>query len=308
MDVCGKMIGSRRQALVVLGAMAAPFVISLAWILLVEGRGNVKLAPAGISQVASATNPGGNLEGKDLRLGVAGSALNAAAITGTSTGMANSAHESYTPIGGVVPLFNMMLGEVISGGTGTGLYGMLLFVLISVFIAGLMVGRTPIYLGKRILTAETRLAAVYILVLPVTVVMLSSIAILEPSAAKSVSASGPHGLPEVVYAHTSTTHNNGSALAETFGRPLAGADLVGRLPGVGAQRCRRAVQDTGGGWPWWAASFQFSRTTGVAGSSICLRMPRSAEARCSNERGQGKQRGRGHQARVAVDESGRAVI
>ncbi|XVQ85376.1 potassium-transporting ATPase subunit KdpA [Microbispora siamensis] len=231
----GKMIGSMRQAFVVLGAMATLFGISLVWVLPIEGRGNVKLEPAGVAQAATATNPGGNLEGKDLRLGAAGSALNAASITGTSTGMANSALESYTPIGGAVPLFNMMLGEVIPGGTGTGLYGMLLFVLIAVFIAGLMVGRTPMYLGKRILAPEMRLAAIYILVLPVTVLVMASIAILKPSAASRISATGPHGLTEAIYAYVSAAHNNGSAFAGLSGDTpwynvtLGVAMWVGRL-------------------------------------------------------------------------------
>ena len=162
------------------------------------------------------------MEGKDLRFGATGSALNAAAITGTSTGGTNSAEESYTPIGGAVPLFNMMLGEVEPGGTGTGLYGMLIFVIIAVFIAGLMVGRTPTYLGKRILAGDMTLVAIYILVLPATVLILASISILYPTAAANISAHGPHGLTEVVYAYTSAAHNNGSAFAGYNGNTLWG--------------------------------------------------------------------------------------
>jgi potassium-transporting ATPase potassium-binding subunit len=143
-------------------------------------------------------------------------------ITGTSTGGANSGEESYTPIGGAVPLFNMMLGEVEPGGTGTGLYGMLIFVMIAVFIAGLMAGRTPIYLGKRILASDMTLVAIYILVLPATVLVLASIAILWPSAAQDISAQGPHGLTEVVYAYTSAAHNNGSAFGGYDGNTLWG--------------------------------------------------------------------------------------
>ena len=206
----GKMIKSMRQAWVVLSAMGILFLISILIVVPLENRGNVKLNVSHVSQSASATNPGGNLEGKDIRLGATGSALNAAAITATSTGGASSGEESYTPIGGSVPLFNMMLGEVIPGGTGTGLYGMLIFVLIGVFIGGLMVGRTPMYLGKQILAKDMKLAAIYILVLPVTVLVLASISILVPKTAASISASGPHGLTEVVYAFTSAAHNNGS--------------------------------------------------------------------------------------------------
>ncbi|HYA68843.1 MAG TPA: potassium-transporting ATPase subunit KdpA, partial [Acidimicrobiales bacterium] len=207
----GEMIRSRRQGWVVLSAMGILFLISILIVVPLEQRGNPKLAPSGVTQLTSATNPGGNLEGKDLRFGSAGSALNAAAITATSTGGVNSAHESYTPIGGAVPLFNMMLGEVIPGGTGTGLYGMLIFVLIAVFIGGLMVGRTPMYLGKQIMAGDMKLAAIYILVLPATVLVLAAISILVPKFAASISTNGPHGLTEVVYAFTSAAHNNGSA-------------------------------------------------------------------------------------------------
>ena len=206
----GKMIGSMRQAWVVLSAMGILFLISILIVVPLENRGNPKISVDHVTQTVSATNPGGNLEGKDIRLGSTGSALNAAAITATSTGGANSGQESYTPIGGAVPLFNMMLGEVIPGGTGTGLYGMLIFVLISVFIGGLMVGRTPMYLGKQLLAGDMKLAAIYILVLPVTVLVLSAVSILIPHTAASVSSEGPHGLTEMVYAYTSAAHNNGS--------------------------------------------------------------------------------------------------
>jgi K+-transporting ATPase ATPase A chain len=213
----GKMVKSMRQGAVVLSAMGILFVISILLVVPLEARGNVKLAPAGVSQTATAINPGGNLEGKDIRFGVTGSALNASAITATSTGGVNSALESYTPIGGAVPLFDMMLGEVIPGGTGTGLYGMLIFVMIAVFIGGLMVGRTPMYLGKQILAGDMKLAAIYILVLPVTVLTFSSIAILVPATASSISTTGPHGLTELVYAYTSAAHNNGSAFGGLSG-------------------------------------------------------------------------------------------
>jgi potassium-transporting ATPase potassium-binding subunit len=223
----GKMVGSRRQGMVVLAAMTALFVISVFWVVPFENMGNHYASTAGVSQSVTAANPGGNLEGKDLRLGATGSALDAAAATGTSTGGVNSAHESYTPIGGSVPLFNMMLGEVIPGGTGTGLYGMLIFVIISVFIAGLMVGRTPMYLGKRILAGDMTLAAIYILVLPASVLVLAGIAILWPANAHNVSASGPHAVTEVVYAYTSAAHNNGSAFAGYTGNSLWGNTTLG---------------------------------------------------------------------------------
>jgi potassium-transporting ATPase potassium-binding subunit len=213
----GKMIGSMRQGMVVLTAMGVLFMIGMMIVVPVEAKGNNKLTPAGVTQTATASHGGGNLEGKDLRIGVFGSTIAANSLTATSTGMTNSAHESYTPIGGSVPLFQMMLGEVDPGGTGSGLYGMLILVFISVFIAGLMVGRTPEYLGKKIQGREVKLAAIYILVLPFTVLVLASYAILTKSTLHSLWASGPHGLTELLYAYTSTAHNNGSAMAGITG-------------------------------------------------------------------------------------------
>jgi potassium-transporting ATPase potassium-binding subunit len=212
----GKMIGSMRQGFVVLTAMGVLFMIGMLIVVPVEGAGNNKLGP-GVTQAASATHAGGNLEGKDLRIGAAGSSIAANSLTATSTGMTDSAHESYTPVGGAVPLFQIMLGEVDPGGTGSGLYGMLILVFISVFIAGLMVGRTPEYLGKKVQGPEVKLAAIYILVLPFTVLVLASVAILTKSTLHSLWASGPHGLTELLYAYTSTAHNNGSAMAGITG-------------------------------------------------------------------------------------------
>ena len=231
----GKMIGSKRQAVVVLVVMGTLFALSMFAATALETNGNVKLDSAGVTQTATSANPGGNLEGKDLRFGAAGSALNAVTMTGTSTGGTGSAIESYTPLGGGVPLFDMMLGETIPGGTGTGLYGMLIFVLITVFIAGLMVGRTPMYLGKRILATDMTLAAIYILVLPVTVLSLAGISLLLPSAARQISSTGPHAVTEVVYAYVSAAHNNGSAFAglsgdtQWYNTTLAFAMWIGRF-------------------------------------------------------------------------------
>jgi potassium-transporting ATPase potassium-binding subunit len=214
----GKMIGSMRQGKMVLAVMSIMFLISVLIAVPLEQRGNPNFRPTGVTQAATSNNPGGNLEGKDLRLGAVGSALNAADITATSTGGSASSLTSYTPLGGTIPLFNMMLGEVIPGGTGTGLFGMLIFVMITVFIAGLMVGRTPSYLGKQILAPDMKLVAIYILVLPTTVLILAGAAILLPAALKQVGAvPGPHGLTEVVYAYTSSAHNNGSDLGGLVG-------------------------------------------------------------------------------------------
>jgi K+-transporting ATPase ATPase A chain len=224
----GKMVGSMREGAVILVAMSVLFLIGLVILGPLEGNGNPKLAPAGVTQTATSTAPGGNLEGKDLRIGSVGSTLDADDITGTSAGLTNSAHESYTPLGGAVPLFQIMLGEVDPGGVGTGLYGMLILVFISAFIAGLMVGRTPEYLGKKIRAPEVKLAAIYILVLPFTALVFSASSIVVGSHLKGISASGPHGLTELVYAYTSMAHNNGSA----FGGFTAGTTWYSVTGGI----------------------------------------------------------------------------
>jgi potassium-transporting ATPase potassium-binding subunit len=216
----GRLLGSMRQATVVIVAMATLYAVSVVVVAALEAHGNSHLAQFGIAQYPTAANPGGNLEGKDLRLGATGSALSAVTMTATSTGGVNSAMESYTPLGGGLSLSDMMLGEVIPGGTGTGLYGMLIFVLITAFIAGLMVGRTPMYLGKRLLAGDMTLAAIYILVLPVTVLSFAGVSLLLPSAAHQLSTTGPHAVTETVYAFTSAAHNNGSAFAGLAGNTL----------------------------------------------------------------------------------------
>jgi K+-transporting ATPase ATPase A chain len=254
----GKMIGSLRQGFVVLTAMAVLFSIGLVIAAVYEGNGNPKL-PSSVSQAATSSQVGGNLEGKDTRLGVGLSTLDANGITSTSTGTTNSAHESYTPIGGAVPLFQIMLGEVDPGGTGTGLYGMLILVFISTFIAGLMVGRTPEYLGKKIQAREVKLTALYLLVLPFSVLVISGIAIGIPPGLQSLWSSGTHGLTELVYAYTSMAHNNGSAFGGLSGNTtwytVTGGIvmLVGRfaliIPALaiaGSLVRKRALPDTAG--------------------------------------------------------------
>ncbi len=209
----GKLVKSRGQGLVVLFSMVVLFVAGLVLIAPLEGAGNPKL-PSGVSQAATVTHPGGNLEGKDLHIGgVAGSALGANSVTATSAGAQNSAHESFVPLGGGVPLINIALGEVSPGGTGSGLYGKLVLVLLAVFIAGLMVGRTPEYLGKKIQGAEMKLVVVYLLAVPLVTLVFSAVAIVLDSAQHSLSASGPHGLTEMVYTYTSAANNNGSSFA-----------------------------------------------------------------------------------------------
>jgi K+-transporting ATPase ATPase A chain len=182
-----------------------------------EANGNSQIKRNGVSQQATSAQIGGNLEGKEARFGGATSGLFASSTTGTSTGAVDSAHDSYTPIGGAAPLVNIMLGEVDPGGTGSGLYGMLLFALLSVFIAGLMVGRTPEYLGKKIQGPEMKLVVLYILFVPLVVLGFTAISVVMQSALNSLGNPGPHGLTEVTYAFTSQGNNNGSAFGGLTG-------------------------------------------------------------------------------------------
>src|SRR5207237_606995 len=201
------------QGIAVLSAMFVLWLAASVIVMPLEAKGNNKLDLAGVTQTVSATQAGGNMEGKEARFGPAASGLFAASTTGTSTGSVDSMHDSYTPAGGAVPLVNIMFGEVDPGGTGSGLYGMLVFALLSVFIAGLMVGRTPEYLGKKIQAAEMKLVVVYILAVPLAILTLSAASVLLKAALGSIFNPGPHGLSEVVYAFTSQANNNGSAFA-----------------------------------------------------------------------------------------------
>src|SRR5205085_8466544 len=177
-----------------------------------EARGNPLLA--GTDQTASALQPGGNMEGKEVRFGVANSALWATVTTDTSCGAVNSMHDSFTPLGGLVPLTNIMLSEVVFGGVGSGLYGVLIYVVLSVFIAGLMVGRTPEYLGKKIEAYDVKMAMLNVLIFPLLILVLAAISSVAPSFGTSqLNNAGPHGLSEILYAFTSGAGNNGSAFA-----------------------------------------------------------------------------------------------
>jgi K+-transporting ATPase ATPase A chain len=212
----GKMAGDLKQGIAVLSAMFVLwFAISMV-AMLFETGGNNKL-PAGVGQAATSTQGGGNMEGKETRFGTAASGLFAGSTTGTSTGAVNSTHDSFTPIGGAAPLVNIMLGEVDPGGTGSGLYGMLLFALLSVFIAGLMVGRTPEYLGKKIQGAEMKLVVLYILFVPLVILLFTGISVVMNSSLNSLANNGPHGLTEITYAFTSQANNNGSAFGGLTG-------------------------------------------------------------------------------------------
>jgi K+-transporting ATPase ATPase A chain len=231
----GKMAGSLRQGMVVLAVMFAFWLAGAGIAMHFETAGNAKLNALGVNQTATATQPGGNFEGKETRFGSAGCGLFADSTTGTSTGAINCAHDSMTPIGGAVPLVNIMLGEVSPGGTGSGLYGMLIFALTAVFIAGLMVGRTPEYLGKKIQAAEMKLVVVYLLAVPLVILTFAGISIVLKTALSSQANTGPHGLTEMVYAFASSANNNGSAFGglsgntQWFNTTLAICMLVGRF-------------------------------------------------------------------------------
>jgi K+-transporting ATPase ATPase A chain len=230
----GRMTGSPKHGWAVLAAMVVLFFAGVLTAYWAEARGNPLLA--GTNQVASTSQSGGNMEGKDVRFGIANSALFATVTTDASCGAVNSMHDSFTPLGGLVPLVNIMLGEIIFGGVGSGLYGMLIFVVLSVFIAGLMVGRTPEYLGKKIEAYDVKLAMLYVLIFPLVILILTAISVLAPTFGTSqLNNAGPHGLSEILYAFTSGTGNNGSAFAGIsantywYNTTLGVAMLMGRF-------------------------------------------------------------------------------
>jgi potassium-transporting ATPase potassium-binding subunit len=207
----GRMTGSQRHGWAVWGAMATLFLAGVLCAYAAESRGNPLLH--GINQTATATQAGGNMEGKEVRFGIADSALFATVTTDASCGAVNGVHDSYTPLGGMIPLINMMVGEVIFGGVGAGLYGVLVFVILSVFIAGLMVGRTPEYLGKKIEAYDVKMAMLTVLIFCLIVLGFTAISVVNKFGTSSISNAGPHGLTQVLYAYVSTAANNGSAFA-----------------------------------------------------------------------------------------------
>ena len=209
----GRMVGDTRQGWAVLATMTLLFLALLATEVHSEQQGNPLVAKLGVDQAASVLQPGGNMEGKEARFGIAASALFATITTGTSCGAVNSMHDSFTPLGGFVPLFNMQLGEVVFGGVGTGLYSMLIFALIGVFIAGLMIGRTPEYLGKKIEAFEIKMSSIAILVMPFIVLVGTAVAVSLTAGQAAVANPAAHGFSEILYAFTSASNNNGSAFA-----------------------------------------------------------------------------------------------
>ena len=208
----GEMTGSPRHGWAVFAAMALLWFAGVFTCYWAESQPSPLVH--GVDQRVSLTQAGGNMEGKEVRFGIANSALFATVTTDASCGAVNSAHDSFTPLGGMVPMVNILLGEIVFGGVGAGLYGMLIFVIISVFIAGLMVGRTPEYLGKKIEAYDVQLAMLYLLIFPLIILGLSAISVLSPTFGLSaLTNQGPHGLSEILYAYTSATGNNGSAFA-----------------------------------------------------------------------------------------------
>jgi K+-transporting ATPase ATPase A chain len=208
----GKMVGSPRHGWAVLAAMTILWFIGVFTCYHAESQPNPLMH--NVDQRVSLTQSGGNMEGKEVRFGIANSALFATVTTDASCGAVNSVHDSYTPLGGMVPMVNILLGEIVFGGVGAGLYGMLVFVIISVFIAGLMVGRTPEYLGKKIESYDVQMAMLYLLIFPLIILGFAAVSVLMPNLGLSALTNhGPHGLSEILYAYASATGNNGSAFA-----------------------------------------------------------------------------------------------
>jgi potassium-transporting ATPase potassium-binding subunit len=256
----GRMTGSQRHGWAVWGAMALLFLAGVTTAYWAEARGNPQLA--GVDQTSSASQSGGNMEGKEVRFGIANSALFATVTTDASCGAINGQHDSFTPIGGMVPLINIMLGEVVFGGVGAGLYGIVVFVILAVFIAGLMVGRTPEYLGKKIESYDVKMAMLAILILTFTILGFSALAIIKPFGNSSISNPGPHGLSQVLYAYVSSAGNNGSAFAGLnantmwYNTSTAVAQLLGRffmiipvLAIAGSLAKKRIVPESAGTFP-----------------------------------------------------------
>jgi K+-transporting ATPase ATPase A chain len=264
----GRMVGDSRQGWALYGAMAILFLMGVAVCTWSEQRGNPMLARAGANEVASAMQSGGNMEGKEVRFGIVDSALFATVTTDTSCGAVNSMHDSYTPLGGLIPLLNMQIGEIIFGGVGSGLYGMLVMAVLAVFIAGLMVGRTPEYLGKKIEGREMKLAMLFILIFPLVILIPAGLAVVLPAGLAGISNPGPHGFSQILYAYTEASANNGSAFAGLnantpfYNVTLALVMLCGRflmkipvLALAGSLAAKKSVPESAGTFPTNGAIF-----------------------------------------------------
>jgi potassium-transporting ATPase potassium-binding subunit len=209
----GRMVGDSRQGWAIVGAMTAIFIVMAVVALWAEQQGNPLFTPLGVDQTHSALQAGGNMEGKESRFGVVASALFATITTAASCGAVNAVHDSFTPLGGMVPMWLIQLGEVVFGGVGSGLYGMLIFAIMAVFVAGLMIGRTPEYVGKKIESFEMKMTSIVILVTPMLALAGTAIAVMTPGGIAGIFNPGPHGFSEVLYAFSSAANNNGSAFA-----------------------------------------------------------------------------------------------
>lgn len=261
----GRMVGNPKQGWAIFAAMSVLFLVSVAVSTLAEQDGNPLLTAAGADQsteVAGQSAPGGNMEGKESRFGITASTLFATITTAASSGAVNAMHDSFTPIGGLVPLTNIALGEVIFGGVGAGLYGMLVYAVIAIFITGLMVGRTPEYLGKKIEPYEIKMAMLALLVIPLTILGFTAVAAVTDWGTTTIWNPGPHGLSEVLYAYTSAAGNNGSAFAGLgantpfYNVTLGLAMLAGRflmivpiLALAGALATKKRATTTSGAFP-----------------------------------------------------------
>src|ERR1700720_3062455 len=234
-NVLGRMVRDERQGWAVFAAMGVLYLAGVTTAYWAEAHGNPAVAQYGVDSTASATQAGGNMEGKEVRFGIANSALFATVTTDASCGAVNTMHDSFLPLGGAVPLINIQLGEVIFGGVGSGLYGILAFAIIAMFVAGLMVGRTPEYLGKKLEAREVKMTILALLSLPLSILGWTALATVLPAGLAGIANTGPHGFSEILYAFTSTTANNGSAFAGLsantwyYNLTLAGAMLMGRF-------------------------------------------------------------------------------
>src|SRR5689334_8823195 len=234
-NVLGRMVRDERQGWAVFAAMGVLYLAGVTTAYWAEAHGNPAFAQYGVDSTASATQAGGNMEGKEVRFGIANSALFATVTTDASCGAVNSWHDSFLPLGGAVPLINIQLGEVIFGGVGSGLYGILAFAIIAMFVAGLMVGRTPEYLGKKLEAREVKLTILALLSLPLSILGWTALATVIPAGLAGIANTGPHGFSEILYAYTEGTANNGSAFAGLsantlfYNTTIGGAMLIGRF-------------------------------------------------------------------------------
>ncbi|HEY5239438.1 MAG TPA: potassium-transporting ATPase subunit KdpA [Rhizomicrobium sp.] len=267
-NMFGRMVGDQRQGWAIFAAMGVLFLAGTATIYWAEAPGNPAFASLHVDQTASDLQAGGNMEGKEVRFGIANSALFANITTDASCGAVNTMHDSLMPLAGMIPIINIMLGEIIFGGVGSGLYGMLLFAIISVFIAGLMVGRTPEYLGKKIEAREVKMSMLAILILPLSILGFAALATVTKAGLAGPLNSGPHGYSEILYAYTSATGNNGSAFAGIsantvfYNTTLGFAMLIGRflmivpmLAVAGSLAAKKIVPPSEGTFPTHGALF-----------------------------------------------------